>query len=88
MDVDQGLQWPVQEPDRTERACPWEMSANGLWSARPKSKITHVQQWHQAHGEARLDNMVSDWGVPIRNIAKLKNSSLLRILAFGAVLLA
>ena len=46
--------------------------------------ITHVQQWHQAltaHDKARLANMVSDWGMPIRDIAKLKDSSLLKIFA-------
>ena len=50
-----------------------------------------VQQWHQAlaaHEQARLDNLVAEWGIPIREIAKLKASSLLKILAVGTVLLA
>ena len=43
----------------------------------------HVQQWHQAltaHEQARLDNLVAEWGIPIRDIAKLMASSLLKIL--------
>ena len=53
--------------------------------------VTHVQQWHQsltAHEQARLDNMVAELCIPIRDIAKLKASSLLKILAAGTVLLA
>ena len=67
-----------------------------LRRARPKRAkltawITQVEQWHQAltaHEQAWLDNMVAEWGIPIRDIAKLKASSLLKILAVGTVLLA
>ena len=53
--------------------------------------IAHAHQLHQAltaHEQARLDNMVLDWGIPICDIAQLKASSLLKILAVGTVLLA
>ena len=44
----------------------------------------HVQKWHanlSASEQATLDQTVADWGVPIRDVAKLKSGSLLHILA-------
>ena len=54
------------------------------WSA-------HVQKWHDdlpASEQAALDQTVFNWGVPIRDVAKLKAGSLLRVLAVATVLIA
>ena len=51
----------------------------------------HVQKWHDdlsASEQATLDQTVANWGVPIRDVAKLRAGSLLRILAVAMVLIA
>ena len=51
----------------------------------------HVQKWHSdltATEQAGLDQTIANWGVPIRDVAKLKAGSLLRILAVGTILVA
>ena len=51
----------------------------------------HVQRWHSelpANEQADLDQVLANWGVPIRDVAKLKSGSLLRILAVGTILVA
>ena len=84
-------QWTPCKNDKDVMAWIDKVTLSKANRAKLTAWITHVQQWHQAltaHEQAWLDAMVSDWGIPIRDIAKLKASSLLKILAVGTVLLA
>ena len=84
-------QWTPCKNDKEVMAWIDKVPLSEANRAKLAAWITHVQPWHQAliaHEQARLDNMVAEWGIPIRDIAKLKASSLLKILAVGAVLLA
>ena len=52
---------------------------------------THVQNWHSslsASEQARLDNVLVEWGLPVRDVSKLKAHSLLRLLSVATVLVA
>ena len=56
-----------------------------------KTWLSHVQRWHDklpSNEQARLDNLLAEWNVPVRDIAKLSARSLIKILAAGTVMLA
>ena len=84
-------QWTPCKNDKEVMAWSDKVALSKANCAKLTAWITHVQQWHPAftaHEQARLDNTVAEWGIRIRGIAKLKASSLLKILAVGTVLLA
>ena len=84
-------QWKTCRNDR--EVTTWIESIT-LSKANRKKLVTwsaHVQKWHDdlpASEQAALDQTVANWGVPIRDVAKLKAGSLLRILAVATVLIA
>ena len=84
-------QWKTCRNDREVTS--WIESVT-LSKSNKKKLVTwsaHVQKWHDdlpASEQAALDQTVANWGVPIRDVAKLKAGSLLRILAVATVLIA
>ena len=84
-------QWKTCRNDR--EVTTWIESIT-LSKANRKKLVTwsaHVQKWHDdlpASEQASLDQTVANWGVPIRDVAKLKAGSLLRILAVATILIA
>ncbi|OLP85788.1 hypothetical protein AK812_SmicGene33179 [Symbiodinium microadriaticum] len=84
-------QWKTCRNDR--EVTNWIESVT-LSKSHKKKLVTwsaHVQKWHDdlpASEQAALDQTVANWGVPIRDVAKLKAGSLLRILAVATVLIA
>ncbi|CAE7685635.1 unnamed protein product [Symbiodinium microadriaticum] len=79
---------------RNEREVTSWIESVTLSKSNEKKLVTwsaHVQKWHDdlpASEQAALDQTVANWGVPIRDVAKLKAGSLLRILAVATVLIA
>ena len=64
-------------------------------SKKNKEKLsggrTHVQNWHSSRSaseQARLDNVLVEWGLLFRDASKLKAHSKLRILSVATVLVA
>ena len=84
-------QWKTCRNDREVTS--WIESVT-LSKSNKKKLVTwwaHVQKWHDdfpASEQAALDQTVANRGVPIRDVAKLKAGSLLRILAVATVLIA
>ena len=84
-------QWTACKTDKEVSAWIDKVTLSKASRAKLITWIAHVQQRYQAltaHEQARLDNLVAEWGIPIRDIAKSKASSLLKILTVGRVLLA
>ena len=78
--------WTPCKNDREVSAWIEKVTLSKANRAKLLTWMLHVQQWHQAlaaHEQARLDNLVAEWGIPIREVARLKASSLLQILAVG-----